>query len=129
MTPEAIFNKWSTITDFSKSTHPTSGDDMMSKVMTILSAPAPEAPKASPSTPALKADEIFGMMATYLARGEGKALIPKVSAVFGFEITKTKGGKVETIYEINLKEGQGFCKKGKPAKADATFTMTDDDFE
>lgn len=68
-------------------------------------------------------------MATYLSRGEGKSLIPKVQAVFGFEITKTKGGKVEGTYEIDLKNGDGACKKGKPATADATFTMTDDDFE
>ena len=28
-----------------------------------------------------------------------------------------------------MKDGQGHCKKGKPEKADATFTMTDEDFE
>jgi 3-hydroxyacyl-CoA dehydrogenase/3a,7a,12a-trihydroxy-5b-cholest-24-enoyl-CoA hydratase len=42
---------------------------------------------------------------------------------------KAKGGKVEAIYEIDLKNGQGNVKKGKPATADATFTMTDADFE
>jgi len=47
------------------------------------------------------------MMAAYLNQGEGKALIPKVAAVFGFEITKTKGGKVEETYEIDLKNGNG----------------------
>ena len=69
------------------------------------------------------------MMKTYLDQGEGKALIPKIAAIFGFEITKTKGGKVESSYEIDLKNGQGSVKKGKADKADATFTMTDDDFE
>ena len=82
---------------------------------------------AAPS--ALKADDIFGMMYTYLAQGHGKDLIPKVGATFGFEITKTKGGKVEAVYEIDLKNGQGNVKKGKPENPDATFTMTDDDFE
>ena len=56
--------------------------------------PAPEekkqvaTPTATTSTPGadLKSDEIFGMMAAYLAKGEGKPLIPKVAAVFGFEI-------------------------------------------
>lgn len=42
-------------------------------------------------------------MKTFLDRGEGKALIPKVNAIFGFEIMRTKGGKVEAIYEIDLK--------------------------
>lgn len=69
------------------------------------------------------------MMYTYLGEGHGKALIPKVGAVYGFEITKTKGGKVEAIYEIDLKNGQGSVKKGAPKSADATFTMTDSDFE
>jgi len=77
----------------------------------------------------LRADEIFGMMHTFLAQGEGKAIVPKVGAIFSFEITKTKGGKVEAIYEIDLKNGQGNVKKGKPAAADATFTMTDADFD
>jgi len=36
---------------------------------------------------------------------------------------------VELVYEIDLKSGQGHTKRGKPEKADATFTMTDDDFE
>jgi len=52
-----------------------------------------------------------------------------VQAIFGFEIIKAKGGKVEATYEIDLKNGQGAVRKGKPEKADATFTMTDDDFE
>lgn len=69
------------------------------------------------------------MMKTYLDQGHGKPLISKVAAIFGFEITKAKGGKIEATYEIDLKNGQGDVKKGKPAKADATFTMTDSDFE
>lgn len=69
------------------------------------------------------------MMKSYLDQGLGKDLVPKVAAIFGFEITKTKGGKVEATYEIDLKNGQGDVKKGKPEKVDATFTMTDEDFE
>lgn len=69
------------------------------------------------------------MMHTYLGQGLGKDLIGKVNAIYAFEITKTKGGKVEVIYEIDLKNGQGNVKKGKPAAADATFTMTDADFD
>lgn len=53
----------------------------------------------------LKADEIFGMMHTYLAEGNGKDIVPKVAATFAFEITKTKGGKAEAVYEIDLKNG------------------------
>lgn len=46
-------------------------------------------------------------MGTYLDRGEGKGLIPKVNSVLGFEITKKKGEKPALIYEIDLKNGQG----------------------
>jgi hypothetical protein len=53
----------------------------------------------------LKADDIFGMMHTYLGQGLGKDLIAKVNSLYAFEITKTKGGKVEVIYEIDLKNG------------------------
>lgn len=67
-------------------------------------------------------------MATYLNMGLGKPLIPKVASVFGFEITATKGAKPSLIYSINLKEGQGKVEKGDPKAADATFTMTDEDF-
>lgn len=68
-------------------------------------------------------------MGVFLGRGEGKDLVPKVAAIFAFQITRTKGSPVESVYEIDLKNGQGLAKKGKPEKADATFTMTDDDFE
>jgi len=84
---------------------------------------------ASSGGSGLKSEGIFNMMASYLAAGHGKALIPKVDAIFAFQITKKKGAKPSLVYEIDLKNGQGLCKEGKPAKADATFTMTDDDFE
>merc|ERR1719454_923599 len=80
------------------------------------------------SASGMKADSIFGMMATYLNQGHGKALIPKVDAVFGFEITKKKGEKPSAVFAIDLKNGQGKTSKGAPEKADATFTMTDEDF-
>lgn len=91
-------------------------------------ASAAPAKAAAPSS-GLKSEAIFNMMANYLARGEGKATVPKVSAIFGFEITPKKGAKPALIYEIDMKNGQGFCKQGAPANPDSTFTMTDDDFE
>ena len=82
-----------------------------------------------PGANGLKAENIFGMMHTYLGQGLGKELPAKIGAIYAFEITKAKGGKVEATYEIDLKNGQGNVKKGKPAAADAIFTMTDNDFE
>lgn len=92
-------------------------------------AEAPKVAAAAPASTGLKSENIFGMMATYLNQGLGKGLIPKVAAVFGFEILATKGAKPSLIYTIDLKNGQGKTQKGAPENADATFTMTDDDFE
>jgi len=110
---------------------------MMATVMTNLeakqasrAAAASAGASAAPSGGSgLKSEKIFAMMAAYLQGGHGKALIPKVDSIFSFQITTKKGAKPSLIYEIDLKNGQGLCKEGKPAKADATFTMTDDDFE
>lgn len=92
---------------------------------------AEAAAKAAPATPSsgMISEKIFAMMQAYLAQGHGKDLIPKVKAVLGFEITKKKGAKPTLIYEIDLKNGQGSVTQRKPANADATFTMTDPDFE
>ena len=122
-TPEAIKAQWGQITDFSKgATHPSSNQEMMEIISSSIGG-------NKTADGALRADEIFGMMYTYLSQGLGKDIVPKVQAVFAFEITRTKGGKPEAIFEIDLKNGQGNVRKGKPAAADATFTMTDADFE
>merc|ERR1719272_117304 len=78
---------------------------------------------------ALKADETFGMMGAFLDEGLGGDIVKKVGAVFAFEITEKKGGPAAGVFEIDLKNGNGFCKKQKPAgKVDATFVMTDNDY-
>ena len=55
-------------------------------------------------------------------------MVPKVQAVFGFEILVKKGDKPSLIYTIDLKNAQGRTTKGAPANPDATFNMTDEDF-
>jgi 3-hydroxyacyl-CoA dehydrogenase/3a,7a,12a-trihydroxy-5b-cholest-24-enoyl-CoA hydratase len=134
LSPEEIKSKWAQVNQFEKgSTYPTSNQEMMAIIMNNHEAKQKAAatkatPAAAPSS-GLKSENIFGMMATYLNQGLGKPLIPKVAAVFGFEIQGKKGGPIDLVYEIDLKSGQGHTKKGKPEKPDATFTMTDEDFE
>ncbi len=78
----------------------------------------------------LKSERIFDLMATYLSLGEGKEHCTTVAAIFNFEILKKKGQKkAEGVWEIDLKNSPGGCKKGANPKPDSTFTMTDDDFE
>lgn len=123
LTPEVLSQNWSQIVDFEKNpTYPTGTTEMMEIISRSIES-------GKTAGEGLKADEIFGMMYTYLAQGLGKDLPAKIAAIYGFEITKTKGGKVEVVYEIDLKNGQGNVKKGKPENPDATFTMTDADFE
>lgn len=136
---EQIRDQWSGVNQFeSGATIPTSNQEMLATIMNNLETK--QQAKAAAAKPAaggaaaaggsgLKSEGIFGMMSAYLDAGHGKPLIEKVSSVFGFQITKKKGAKPSLIYAIDLKNGQGKCTEGKPAKADATFTMTDDDFE
>ena len=84
---------------------------------------------AAPTGDALKTDKTFELMNTYLSRGEGKHLITKIASVYGFEISRKKGEAPVRVWAIDLKNGQGFVKLAKPENPDATFTMTDDDFE
>ncbi len=68
-------------------------------------AKAPTAVTTSAPKTGLISEKIFDLMKTFLARGEGKHLIPKVKSVFGFEILEKKGQKPALIYEIDLKNG------------------------
>jgi 3-hydroxyacyl-CoA dehydrogenase/3a,7a,12a-trihydroxy-5b-cholest-24-enoyl-CoA hydratase len=68
-------------------------------------------------------------MRVFLERGEGKHLIQKVNATYNFEITKAKNASVAKTWIIDLKSGNGSVTVGRLTSPDATFTMTDDDFE
>jgi len=134
MTPEKIRDNWNTITDFSSKTwHPTSAQEAITPVLQHLTAnkdrkKGPESAKTA-AADGLKAHEIFGMMQQYLSDGHGKDLVPKVAAVFGFDILKAKGdAKPTASFTINLKDGNGHVKAEAPSKFDANFTMTDEDF-
>lgn len=56
-------------------------------------------------------------------------MIPKVDAVFNFEIKTVKTGPVAKTFVIDLKNGQGKVYQGNDKNANATFTMVDGDFE
>lgn len=64
-----------------------------------------QAPATAAPASGLVSETIFKMMQVYLDKGEGKDLVPKVQAVFGFDITKKKGAKPTLTYEIDLKNG------------------------
>lgn len=132
LTPEVVASKWSTVTDFSTgATNPESNMEMMELIMNNIEKVKEAGPAAASAAPSsgLISEKIFAMMKEYLARGEGKGLIKKVNAVYGFDITKKKGAKPTLMYTIDLKNGQGDVFQVKPKNSDAIFTMTDGDFE
>lgn len=74
---------------------------------------------------ALKAEKLFDLMEKFVAE-KGKELVPKIKAVYHFKVSAKKGGPV-TTWTVDLKNGNGAIKKGGEGKADATFTLLDDD--
>ena len=73
----------------------------------------------------LKSEKIFELMEPFL-KEKGKELVPKIKAVYHFNVTEKKGGPA-TTWTVDLKNGTGSIKKGAEGKADATFTMVDAD--
>ena len=126
-TPEGVRDSWNQITDWKDAIIPESLNDTLGALMDNVERNQNLA--GNKTSGGLKADEIFNMMGEYLAQGLGKDLIEKVESTFQFDIISKKGGPVEGSWEIDLKNGQGHCKKGASASPDATFTMSDSDFD
>ena len=142
-TPEDVKAKFEEIGDFSKENeYPTSNADAFPRIMENVErqknrpqrtqAPAQTQPtqaaQPTSSGPALKSDKIFALMNSFLERGDGKKIVESLQATYLFEITPKKGAPVAKSFVIDLKNGQGRVFEGKQ-QVDATFTMTDDDFE
>ena len=73
----------------------------------------------------LKTAAAFEKMAPFL-KEQGADLVKKVGFVYHFEIAPAKG-QSPTFWTVDLKNGSGSIKNGKEGKADATFSMVDDD--
>jgi 3-hydroxyacyl-CoA dehydrogenase/3a,7a,12a-trihydroxy-5b-cholest-24-enoyl-CoA hydratase len=123
---EAMRANWAKVVDFKDATIPESINDTLSEGMNNVERNQKlKGKKTSGAT--LQSEGIFAMMAEFLAKGEGKEIVPKVASIFQFDIWVTKG-EIAGSWEINLKDGQGSVTKGAAKAADATFTMSDDDF-
>lgn len=126
-TAEKVRDNWSKIVDWTNAFVPESLNDTTAEAMNNIERNQKLTAKKT-SGAELKADGIFSMMGEFLARGEGKELIPKVDSVFQFDIFVTKG-TIAGSWIIDLKNGQGHVQKGVAEKPDATFTMSDEDFD
>jgi len=75
----------------------------------------------------LKSVALFELMATQLQGEVGKGVVEKVDAVYHFELRKTKASAPQFI-TLDLKNGSDKITFAKEGKADAAFSMLDDDF-
>jgi len=76
-------------------------------------APAAVAASTFTNKSGYVSETIFELMKIFMERGEGKHLVSKVNAVYGFDITAKKNGKPVLQYTIDLKNGQGSVSQKK----------------
>lgn len=128
LTPEDVRREWSRITDFSRSTNPTSMQDSMAVVMGNLENRKGGGLSASPTAggAAFESDPVFAMIRDGVkANAE---TVGKIKAVFVYTLSGA-GGATKT-WTVDLKNGGG-VHEGPPqggAKADVEFKMSDADF-
>ena len=73
----------------------------------------------------MKIGAILDKVKPFLA-SQGQEAVKKVGYVYHMEVAPAKG-KAPTYWTIDLKNGNGSIQDGKQGKADATFTMIDND--
>ncbi|CAM6006366.1 unnamed protein product [Sphagnum balticum] len=74
---------------------------------------------------ALKVASAFDKMAPYL-KEHGAEAVKKVGFLYHFEIAPVKGQEPQ-YWTVDLKNGNGSIHNGKEGKADATFSLVDQD--
>lgn len=126
--PEEVRDKFESIGNFEQGevSYPT---DTTSGISVMVASEERAMAGNKTSGTSLKAEGIFLLMKNYLGGDEGKALVQKVGAIYQFDIIEKKGGPVIKSWKIDLKNENGSVKEGPADGADATFTMTDSDFE
>jgi 3-hydroxyacyl-CoA dehydrogenase/3a,7a,12a-trihydroxy-5b-cholest-24-enoyl-CoA hydratase len=127
ITPENIARDWEKLTDWTDATNPETLNDTLCEMMNNV-----ERNQTNLSEDNAKAADIFQMMIDYLEAGEGADLPKKVGAIFEFNIKEKKGGPVTGTWTVDVKNSPPRVMVGKGAgksKADASFTMMEDDFK
>jgi 3-hydroxyacyl-CoA dehydrogenase/3a,7a,12a-trihydroxy-5b-cholest-24-enoyl-CoA hydratase len=115
--PEKIRDNFAKVVDFSDPNYPVQILDGLQRALELVQAN---------KTSNVDVRTIFGVIETYLARGEAAAQIPKIAAVFRFEI-KGADGTVH-VYTVDLKNGNGSVSTSSTGDVDASFAMSEADF-
>jgi len=87
--------------------------------------PAAAAAPAAPAAAAFKSDALFNEIGDGVA--SDPTLVKKVNGIYCFAITDGPNG-AKKEWTVDLKNGNGAVRAGKPEKADATITISDEAF-
>jgi len=130
-TPDTVAKHWAKINDWTDSDRPQGGNSSLGIVMSNLetakaaaAAESKEEKKEAPASDDFASTAIFNQMIEGF-KTMGEKIVPQVGFVIQFNLTK--GDKKKT-YTVDAKNGKGGVTVGPAAKADATFTVSDDDF-
>lgn len=125
VTVEKVAANFDQVCDYTDAEYPESGNDTILKMFDNYERNQELAGNKTGGSE-LQSDAIFTLINNFLLR-EGASAVQTCQAIYNFEITKTKKGKVLKTYGVDLKNGNG--KVTKPyEKPDSTFRMTDANF-
>jgi len=147
LSPEAFRDHFRSVTDFTKSTHPTTSAEASAILFENLSTAKAKAttalptstPTPAPSPPApahvqpkssedshLKSAPVFEELAARVRKNPDIA--SRVGVLFQFQITDPTLKDVRGSWIVNLKGKEASVTKGKAEKPEVTIFISDDDF-
>jgi 3-hydroxyacyl-CoA dehydrogenase/3a,7a,12a-trihydroxy-5b-cholest-24-enoyl-CoA hydratase len=136
-TPEEILQNWDKIVDFSgKNTYPNDLNEsfelMYNNFEKQKKSKTQNNETSTPSKENLsgkwKSEEIYLLMKGVIVAGEAKGASKKCNALYQIDILDKSNGTVVFPFWIDLREGKENAGLGQTEKPDATFVMTDEDF-
>lgn len=143
LTPEAIRDAWSVVSDFEGATNPTSTQEALGPLIANLQnkgenarlpgKPAPAATTATSAGPASAGVAVAGFKSSAIfealeksIKTSGAQMVKAVGGTYQFNL-KNSSGKTHQ-WNLDLKNGTGAVGVGAPTKADCTLTLADEDF-
>jgi 3-hydroxyacyl-CoA dehydrogenase/3a,7a,12a-trihydroxy-5b-cholest-24-enoyl-CoA hydratase len=131
-TPELLKENWKNVVDFERQNdYPTSGSDSISKMFANYEKGKNSKPVSKVEThkkSEYKSDEIYLLMKAYVEAGLAKNAVKKCNASYQFNILDKKDGQIVVPFWVDIREGKEKAGSGNFENPDATFVMTDEDF-
>eukprot|EP01015_Nassula_variabilis_P019748 TRINITY_DN3372_c0_g1_i6.p1 TRINITY_DN3372_c0_g1~~TRINITY_DN3372_c0_g1_i6.p1 ORF type:complete len:245 (-),score=56.06 TRINITY_DN3372_c0_g1_i6:96-830(-) len=131
ITAEIVRDKFAQVTDYSKVDYPgeNAGGQANPQTTQTQQASNEQSSQQEGDLSQWKSYQIFQMQKGFLEMGEGEKIVKNLQAIYNIKILEKKG-KTKPVLEwiVDVKNGTGRAYLGDNKDADATFTMTDDDF-